>query len=78
MNDADEIRLEELSVKELTALQARIHEAVRAIIRGRNQAKARPAAAPVVPAVKAIDLEKERDEWLVARRGSPVCRGGRQ
>jgi hypothetical protein len=74
MNDADEIRLEELSVKELTALQARIHEAVRTIIRERNETKARPAAAPVDPAAKAIDLEMERDEWLAARRGPPVSR----
>src|SRR5688572_14595582 len=78
MNDPDEAHLGELSVEEVAALKARIHEAVRAIIRERNQAMARPAATPVDPAAKAIDLGVGREEWLAARRGPPVSRRGRR
>jgi len=66
MPDVNADFLADMSVQELVALQARIHEAVRARIRERNQAKAPP---PAPPAPKSMDLAKERDAWLAARRG---------
>jgi hypothetical protein len=62
----DKVWLDELSVKELLELQARIHAQVRTLIRKQNEAKAAPAPAPPTAP---LDLERERDAWLAARRG---------
>ncbi len=64
MNDA---QLKKLTLKELRALNADIEQAIRAAIRAKNGAKASmPMAANAAP-VK-IDLERERDAWLSAKR----------
>lgn len=68
MNDAD---LERLTVKELRELMARIETAIRAGIRAKMTAKTQTQ--PTLAAEKAapsavIDLERERDMWLMSRR----------
>lgn len=64
-----EIELERLSVKELLELQARIHTAIRAIIRARNErVGTAPAAVPAEKVAARADLETERNAWLAARK----------
>ena len=66
-----EIQLEQLSVKELLELQARIHSAIRAQIRARNESRG-TMPAPVTPPPEKADLERERNAWLEARKkGTP-------
>lgn len=67
MQNARDIELEAMSVQELLELQAAIHAAVRAAIREKNARKAAPAPTPTLRTP--IDLERERDAWLAARRG---------
>lgn len=64
VNDAE---LAKLTSKELQDLQARIEDAIRAAIRAKNMAKI-PAPKPAADAPKVIDLERERDAWLMAKR----------
>lgn len=66
-----EIELELLSVKELLDLQARIHTAIRAIIRARNERSGSGmsmAPLPVAKIAEKVDLESERNAWLAARK----------
>ena len=56
MTDA---QLEKLTVKELTELRAEIEVAIRAAIRAKNSSKL---------GRDKIDLERERDAWLAAKR----------
>jgi len=66
MNDT---QLSELSLRELQHLQARLHTAIRAAIRAKQEAKTahhRPAP-PATPA-PTLDLARERDAWLARRR----------
>jgi hypothetical protein len=57
--------LDKLTVKELRALNEQIEVAIRAAIRAKRTGV---NGAHAAPAEKAIDLEKERDAWLAARR----------
>ena len=71
IEDASIEALSAMSVQELLELQARIHTAVRAAIREKNERRALPAtaaAASVTPVRSAINLERERDAWLASRR----------
>ena len=72
IEDASIEALSEMSVQELLELQARIHTAVRAAIREKNERRLMPAttsaAATAAPAKSAINLERERDAWLASRR----------
>lgn len=71
ISDAD---LSKLSVQELTDLQTDIHAAIRAVIRGMNEAKLRGRDAPekgllhpsAPPASR--NLAEERDAWLASRK----------
>jgi hypothetical protein len=70
VNDAD---LERLTVKELRELMARIETAIRAGIRAKMTAKTQTQTQPTLATEKAapsaiIDLERERDMWLMSRR----------
>ena len=60
-------QLEQMSVKELEELQARIHTAIRAKIRAINERRGAPPTAEVTAAPAAVDLESERNAWLAAR-----------
>ncbi len=71
IEDASIEALSAMSVQDLLELQARIHTAVRAAIREKNERRALPmssAAAPAAPVRSAINLERERDAWLASRR----------
>lgn len=66
--------LSKLSVRELTDLQLHIHAAIRATIRGMNEAKLRGrglpehglANTPATPVRR--NLAEERDAWLASRK----------
>lgn len=74
MTTPKDSELEAMSSLELMELHAEIHKAIRAAIREKNArlsmpmigATPRAAAAPAARA--AIDLERDRDAWLAARR----------
>lgn len=68
MNDQ---QLQSMSVKDLTALRERIHDAVRAVIRRHNEMKALQSQ-PQLPPAKTFDLERERDAWMAAKRRSTL------
>jgi hypothetical protein len=63
----DDAQLDKLTVKELQDLRANIDLAIRAVIRASRVGKtADPIVGPADP-IK-IDLERERDAWLSAKR----------
>jgi hypothetical protein len=67
--------LEQMSLRELLELQETLHKAIRAEIRKKNEAMAAasrpPARQEAEPRPAPVDLERERDAWLAAkRRGS--------
>jgi hypothetical protein len=66
----DNAQLEKLTVKELRELNTRIETAIRAAIRLKMLEKnpVVAAAGAATPAVSPVDLERERDAWLTARR----------
>jgi hypothetical protein len=68
MQDFDDRQLNLLSARELVELKNDIDTAIRAIIRGRSEAKANPAAALAQASAPKVDLEAERDAWIAARR----------
>ena len=59
--------LAQLSSRELRDLQERIEAAIRAAIRAKNMAKL-PVSQRPLEGPKPIDLERERDVWLMAKR----------
>lgn len=66
MSDAE---LEKLTVRELRELMSRVEDAIRAGIRAKTTAKAQiglSAEKPSAPVM--VDLERERDAWLMSRR----------
>lgn len=65
MNDTE---LDKLTVKELRALMTRIEDAIRAGIRAKTTAKTQLGTPAEKPVAAAIDLERERDAWLMSRR----------
>lgn len=71
VQDVNEVQLDKLSLKELQELSANIDTAIRAQIRARSEMKAKPAG--VVEAAPAkVDLERERDAWIAAKRSSKL------
>lgn len=66
MND---LQLASLSLSELRLLNDNIEFAIRAAIRERTAQKS-PTVGPVARAVERVDLERERDAWIAARRSS--------
>jgi hypothetical protein len=68
MQDFDDRQLSLLSARELVDLKNNIDTAIRAIIRGRSEAKANPVAAAAQPSAQKVDLEAERDAGIAARR----------
>ncbi|MDZ4842893.1 MAG: hypothetical protein SH859_12255 [Hyphomicrobium aestuarii] len=68
MEQAQNISLDTLSVRELTELQEQVQNAIRLLIRQQNELRAAAKLAPVAKPVT-IDLERERDAWLAKRRG---------
>ena len=66
MNDAE---LEQLSVKELGTLKDRIDLAIRAVIRASRAPNPGDPVPEMEPTkVTVMDLERERDAWLSAKR----------
>jgi hypothetical protein len=71
--DVDDLQLDKLSVKELEELKSNVDTAIRAAIRQRAEIRARPMGAAAAPQVKVVDLERERDAWMAAKRqGKPI------
>ena len=71
----DDTQLEKLTIKELQVLKEQIDQAVRAVIRASRSAKipgfaladlSKPDVARTDP--PKMDLERERDAWLSAKR----------
>ena len=62
----DDTQLDLLTSQELLELKERIDLAIRAAIRSKLNAKTTPTAQPAGP--PQIDLERERDAWLSAKR----------
>ena len=65
MNDAE---LDKLTVRELRELMTRIEDAIRAGIRAKTSARAQIGVPIEKSAAPMIDLERERDAWLMSRR----------
>jgi hypothetical protein len=65
----DDTQLEKLTIAELHALKEDINLAIRAVIRAKRLSKEAPIQ-PLVKdePVKIMDLERERDAWLLAKR----------
>jgi hypothetical protein len=72
MQQLNDRELEAMSVKDLLALQAELHEAIRAAIRRKNaerEARTGPQIATIPePQPAPLDLARERDAWLAARQ----------
>ena len=68
MDDVKSIDLDAMSVQELTELQAQLHVAIRAAIRQRAELKAGTGQPKPEPKPAVIDLARERDAWLAARK----------
>lgn len=73
MTNPRDSELEALSLQELLELHASIHTAIRAAIREKNARLSMPvlgtsSPAPAQAARASIDLERDRDAWLAARR----------
>jgi hypothetical protein len=66
--DVDDLQLEKLSVSELRELKDNVDNAIRAVIRARAQLKAQQAMPAQVKAPAKVDLERERDAWMAAKR----------
>lgn len=71
VQDVNEVQLDNLSLKELQELSANIDTAIRAQIRARSEMKAKPAGFAVAAPAK-VDLERERDAWIAAKRSSKL------
>lgn len=59
----DDAQLNQLTVKELQVLKDQVDAAIRAAIRKKLSAKT-----PAPKKIEKIDLERERDAWLLAKR----------
>ena len=71
MTNPKDSDLEAMPLQELLELHASIHQAIRAAIREKNARLSMPVIAPSAPAATvrpSIDLERDRDAWLAARR----------
>ena len=72
MQNVTDDQLEKLTVKELQELKDRIDLAVRAVIRakrvGNGEAVETANRKAETPEPVKIDLERERDAWLLAKR----------
>ena len=62
----DDTQLDQLTVKQLHALKDAIEVAIRAQIRAKRSPQAATAAVAASP--PKMDIERERDAWLSARR----------
>jgi hypothetical protein len=72
VQDVNEVQLDKLSLKELQELSANIDTAIRAQIRARSEMKARPPGVSHVAPPAKVDLERERDAWIAAKRSSKL------
>ena len=71
MQDVVDLQLDKLSLNELRELNENIESAIRAAIRQRSAFKAQ-ATGPAAAAPPKVDLERERDAWIAAKRSSKL------
>ncbi len=73
VQDVNDLQLTQLTVQELQELKDSIDTAIRAHIRARAEMKAQAVAPAAKARLAPIDLERERDAWMAAKRqGKPI------